>query len=539
METIALIRQEPITATPEQDCVFANLLSRWARERPSAPFANFADETVWSYEEAFRIANVTANSLRELGVRQGDNVLCWLPNGPEMLRLWLGINLLGAVFVPFNVSYRGAMLNNVLKLSQARLIIAHAQLAPRLSDVACENLTDVVVLNGEVEPIASLRLHKPDVLERGSSDPVVPERPIRSGNTQTIIFTSGTTGPSKAVLSSYAHLYAQGYEAFNFFTGDDCFMVNLPMFHCGGTIPVGVAMSQGGAVTVLDRFKIDEFWSIVRRTRTTVAYIIVGLPQLLLKQPPAEDDRKHPLHTVLIRGEEGVRFRERFGSNYYSLFNMSEVCTPILSPRNSTKPKSCGRLREGIEARLVDGFDNEVPVGTPGELVFRTRRPWMLSHGYAANPQATATAWRNGWFHTGDLLRVDEEGDYYFIDRIKDAIRRKGENISSVEVEAAACIFETVLEAAAVPAKTEDGEEEVLLFVTARQNMEVSPLQLTEHLIAQLPYFMVPRYIRVVDELPKTATGKVQKTELRSASDVKGCWDREAAGVILKREKLA
>jgi crotonobetaine/carnitine-CoA ligase len=277
----------------------------------------------------------------------------------------------------------------------------------------------------------------------------------------------------------------------------------------------------------------------VRRTRTTVAYIIVGLPQLLLKQPPSKDDKNHPLRTALMSGEQGMRFRERFGCNYYTLFNMSEVCTPIRSQRNTTKVKSCGRHRDGIEVRLVDEYDNEVPVGTPGELILRTERPWMLSHGYASNPEATAKAWRNGWFHTGDLLRVDEEGDYYFVDRLKDAIRRKGENISSVEVESAACAHEAVLEAAAVPARTDNGEEEVLLFVTARQNMEVSPLALTEHLINQLPYFMVPRYIRVVDELPKTSTGKIQKTELRSASHVQGTWDREAAGMILKKERLA
>lgn len=534
-----MINPEPTTATTERDCVFGHLLARWARERPTAPFANFADGKTWSYEETSRLANVTANSLHQLGVRQGDNVLCWLPNGPEMLRLWLGINLLGAVFVPFNVSYRGATLNNVLKLSQARLLIAHAQLVPRISDIACEKLSDIVVLNGKADPIPPLRMHTADVLEQGSPDPVTPERAIRSGDTQTIIFTSGTTGPSKAVLSSYAHLYAQGYEAFNFFTGDDCFMVNSPMFHCGGTIPVGVALSQGGAVTVLDRFKIDEFWSIVRRTRTTVAYVLVGLPELLLKQPPSDDDKHHPLHTALIPGGQGARFRERFGCDYYTLFNMSEICTPILSQPNDAKVRSSGRLRDGIEARLVDEYDNEVPVGVIGELILRTKRPWMLSHGYASNPEATTKAWRNGWFHTGDLLRVDEEGDYYFVDRLKDAIRRKGENISSVEVESAACTFDAVLEAAAVPAKADNGEEEVLLLVTARQNMKVSPLALTEHLIHVLPYFMVPRYIRVVDELPKTSTGKVQKAELRSAAHVQGCWDREAAGMILKKERLA
>lgn len=532
-------RPVPVEVTSEQDCVFASLLLRWTRERPTAPFANFADGSTWTYAETYRTACVVANSLRALGVRQGDNVLCWLPNGPDMLRLWMGINLLGAVFVPFNVSYRGATLNNVLKLSQARLLIAHAQLVPRLRDVATEALTDVVVVNGEAAPIPAIRMYDATALDAASADPVTPERPIRSSDSQTIIFTSGTTGPSKAVLSSYAHLYAQGAEAFDFVTGDDCFMVNLPMFHCGGTIPVGVAMARGGAVTVLDRFKVQDFWSIVRRTNTTVAYVIVGLPQLLLKQPPSEDDRKHTLHTALMSGEQGAQFRERFGCSFFTLFNMSEVCTPILSERNTVKAKSCGRLRDGIEARLVDEHDNEVPLGVPGELILRTRRPWMLSHGYASNPEATARAWRNGWFHTGDLLRVDKEGDYYFVDRLKDAIRRKGENISSVEVEAAACAFEPVDEAAAVPARSDDGEEEVLLFVTAREDMSISPLALTEHLIRRLPYFMVPRYIRITDVLPKTPTGKVQKAELRSASLVQGSWDREAAGMILKKERLA
>src|SRR5690606_25228585 len=377
-----------ITTTPAQHCVIANLLEKGAMEKPDAPFAKFPDGKVWSYKETFRDARIVAHSLRALGVKQGDNVLCWLPNGPEMLRTWLGINLLGAVFVPFNVSYRGDTLQNVLRLSEATLLIGHEMLVPRLADVPKENLTDVVVIGGAVGEIPGLRLHDEGVLATGSDAPVELEREIYPHDTQTIIFTSGTTGPSKAVLSSYAHLYAQGYEAFNFFTGGDCFMVNLPMFHCGGTIPVGVALSQGGAVTVLDRFKVDEFWAIVRRTRTTVAYIIVGLPQLLLKQPPSDDDKQHSLHTALIAGEEGARFLERFGCDYYTLFNMSEVCTPIRSERNPAKLKSCGRPREGIEARLVDEYDNEVPVGTSGELILRTKRPWMLSHGYAANPEA-------------------------------------------------------------------------------------------------------------------------------------------------------
>ncbi|TNE42781.1 MAG: ATP-dependent acyl-CoA ligase [Alphaproteobacteria bacterium] len=528
-----------ITTTSDRDCVFSSLLEKWATQRPTADFARFPDGKAWTYEEAFRDARVVAHSLRSLGVRQGDNVLCWLPNGPDILRVWLGINLLGAVFVPFNVSYKGETLRNVLRLSEARLLIGHKQLVPRLVDVSKESLTDVVVIGGPVAEISGIRMHGEEALETGSDAPVELERDICAHDTQSIIFTSGTTGPSKAVLSSYAHLYAQGAEAFEFFEGSDCFMINLPMFHCGGTIPVGVAIANGGAVSVFDKFKIDEFWSLIRATNTTVAYAVVGLPDLLLKQPANPTDRENPLRVAILPGRSGPVFRQRFDCDVYTIFNMSEVCTPIRSERNPSAVDSCGTLRDGIEARLVDAFDNEVLTGEAGELIMRTRRPWMFSHGYANNPEATAKAWRNGWFHTGDLLKKDAAGNFYFLDRLKDSIRRKGENISSKEVEEAVCRFPSVEDAAAIPAKGIDGEEEVMVVITERKGAFVKPDELIEFLIGQLPYFMVPRYVRIEKKLPKTPTGKIQKIELRSKMTTESSWDREAAGIILKKERFS
>lgn len=528
-----------ITTTSGQDCVFASLLEKWAIKKPDAHFARFPDGNSWSYRDAYRDACVVAHSLRSLGVRQGDNVLCWLPNGPDILRTWLGINLLGAVFVPFNVSYKGETLRNVLRLSEARLLIGHKQLVPRLADIPKEKLTDVVVIGGSVAEIANLRLHNENMLETGSDAPVELERDIYAHDTQSIIFTSGTTGPSKAVLSSYAHLYAQGAEAFDFFEGSDCFMINLPMFHCGGTIPVGVALAYGGTVSVFDKFKIGDFWSLVRATNTTVAYVVVGLPELLLKQPQSQTDGENPMRVAIIPGNSGQLFRERFDCDVYAIFNMSEVCTPIRSERNPPAVESCGKLRDGIEARLVDAFDNEVPTGEAGELIMRTRRPWMFSHGYANNPEATANAWRNGWFHTGDLLKKDAVGNFYFLDRLKDSIRRKGENISSKEVEAAVCKFPLVEDAAAIPAKGPDGEEEVMVVITEQQGASVKPGELIDFLIEQLPYFMVPRYVRIEKKLPKTPTGKIQKNELRLKITTESSWDREAAGIILKKERFS
>ena len=211
----------------------------------------------------------------------------------------------------------------------------------------------------------------------------------------------------------------------------------------------------------------------------------------------------------------------------------------MLSEANAPDPKTCGRLRPGIEARLVDEFDNEVPVDTVGQLILRTERPYMFSHEYLGNAEATAKTWRNGWFHTGDLMRVDEHGNYFFVDRLKDAIRRRGENISSVEVEAAVVSYPGVREAAAVPVRDATGDEEVMAIVTRQPDQPYDHVALIEHLVRKLPHFMVPRYLRVVDDLPRTPTGKIQKTHLVAQGLTADTWDREAAGIVLKREKLS
>ena len=196
-------------------------------------------------------------------------------------------------------------------------------------------------------------------------------------------------------------------------------------------------------------------------------------------------------------------------------------------------------MRPGIEVRLVDEADCEVPVGAVGEMMVRTDAPWSMNHGYYKNPEATAAAWRNGWFHTGDAFRVDADGNYYFVDRIKDAIRRRGENISSFEVEREICAFPAVKEAAVIAARSELSEDEVLAVVAPVAGQSIDPIALTRFLRDRLPYFMVPRYIRVVAELPKTPTQKIQKTTLRREGVTPDSWDREAdKTVVIKRERL-
>jgi crotonobetaine/carnitine-CoA ligase len=236
--------------------------------------------------------------------------------------------------------------------------------------------------------------------------------------------------------------------------------------------------------------------------------------------------------------EDAAAFSRRFGCDIYTVFNMTEVSTPILSGKNPSPLGTCGTPRPGVEVRIVDENDCEVAPGTVGELIVRTDAPWTMNHGYFRNPEATARAWRNGWFHTGDAFRADADGHYFFVDRIKDAIRRRGENISSFEVETEVCAHPAVKEAAAVAVPSEHAEDEVLVAVSLVEGASLDPAELIRFLLPRMAHFMVPRYVRVVPELPKTPTQKVQKHLVRSEGVTADTWDRVAAGIEVKRERI-
>ncbi|MCU0976601.1 MAG: AMP-binding protein, partial [Steroidobacteraceae bacterium] len=233
-----------------------------------------------------------------------------------------------------------------------------------------------------------------------------------------------------------------------------------------------------------------------------------------------------------------TEFHERFGADVYTIFNMTEISSPIVSAPNPAVRGTCGKVRPGVEVRLVDDNDCEVPAGAVGEMIIRTERPWAMNHGYYKNTDATARAWRNGWFHTGDAFRRDDEGNFFFVDRMKDAIRRRGENISSFEVEAEIVAFPAVREAAAVAVPSEFGEDEVMAVVAPAAGQQVDPVALIEFLRTRMAYFMIPRYIRVLAELPKTPTAKVMKAELRSQGVTPDTWDREKAGIRIGRDRI-
>lgn len=532
--------QDPAAVPAAAECVTRDLIERWAATQPDKVFVQFDDGRRWSYAETRNLSRRAANGLAALGVGQGEHVLSWLPNGDHALRTWFGLNHLGAVYVPVNTAYRGRLLEHIVGISDARLIVVHADLAPRLAEIDRGKLETAVIVGGPAPAIPGLRCLAADVLS--SPDDRLPElsRPIAPWDTQSIIFTSGTTGPSKAVLSSYAHMYAMAVEGLHFLECDDRYMINLPLFHVGGTVAVCGMLARGGSLSVVDAFDTASFWRVVRETQTTALCLLGVMTGFLLKEPPSPADRDHPLRIILMvpYTEDGPRFVERFGASVYTVFNMTEVSCPTVSERNPATPFTCGKVRPGNQVRLVDENDCEVPVGQVGEMIIRTDRPWALNHGYYGNPEATVKAWRNGWFHTGDAFRRDAEGNFYFVDRMKDAIRRRGENISSFEVESEVATHPDVREAAAIPVPSEISEDEVMVVVAPAPGRNIDPAALIDYLRPRMAHFMVPRYVRVLPELPKTPTQKVQKHLLRADGITADTWDRDKAGIRVGREKI-
>ncbi|TCP48519.1 crotonobetaine/carnitine-CoA ligase [Tamaricihabitans halophyticus] len=510
-----------------EECVLGPLLHRAAGDRPEEVHAVFADGTQWTNGYAWQAANALARELQARGVGPGDRVLSWFPNGPDALRVWYGANLLGAIYVPLNPAYRGRLLEHVISLSGARIMIAHPALAAELQDVDAAHVEQVVALAAD---------QWTDV----DGDAVTPDRPVQPWDPYAIIFTSGTTGPSKGVICSYAQLATAASAAFTeYFGTGDRYMVNLPLFHAGGTVGTYAALLLGGSIAVVDRFDTNQFWHTVRATGTTHVTLLGVMANFLSKQQPDPRDRDHPLRHVymvpLIDDAHG--FAARFGVDFVAMFNMTETAIPIISELNPRTPGTCGRLRYGMQARIVDEHDREVADGASGELILRADRPWSMNSGYWNMPEATAHAWRNGWYHTGDSFRK-QDGEYFFHDRVKDAIRRRGENVSSFDVESEILAHPNVREAAVVAVPSPHGEDDILAVIAPNAGKSITPKELVAFLAERMAYFMVPRYVRILAELPKTPTSKVEKHHLRATGVTADTWDRERNGITLKRRDL-
>jgi crotonobetaine/carnitine-CoA ligase len=542
------VRNPEIEFPTRDECVPAAVLSWRAAEHPDRVLALFEDGTEWTYREALEQSWRAANALRALGVEFGERVSALLPPCEDAIRCWLGTSTLGAVFAPINLAARARFLEHTLNIAAARVAVVHSKLAGQLLGLDLPALETVVLIGDDVGvslPWRTVRFS--EILAGASSHPPESGRATEPWDDALLIYTSGTTGPSKGVRLSHASqwLYDRNFTWPEIGEQDRYFQA-LPIFHLSGIATTFSMMRRGGSIAVRQGFRASTFWRDIRETGSTVGLVLHAMVSYLLQQEPSPEDADNPLRVAYMGPLSHVEeFSRRFAVDVYTAFGMTEVPVPIRSGLNPENETSCGQLvdPENYEVRVVDENDIPVPVGAPGELIVRHRLPWVVNSGYLGMAEATADAWRNGWFHTGDQFRIDEAGNFYFLDRVKDAIRRRGENISSFEVEAEVVTHPDVREVAAVAVPNPDvstasNDEEVKIVVVLREDSELTEEGLTEYLIPRMPSYWVPRFVEFVSELPSTPSFKVKKSELRALGVTDGTWDRERAGIVLRRERL-
>jgi crotonobetaine/carnitine-CoA ligase len=469
------------------EAVLRYVLERRAAAHPERPFLRFPDGSMTTYGEFCVSVQRLAAGLASVGVKQGDNVNVWLPNTVDIVRAWFAINWLGAVYVPINTAYQGSILSHVLMNGSATVLLANSALLDRLREIDRGSIRTAVVAGLLASPIEGLNQIPLAALDLDPSEVPPLTKPIEPWDPQSIIHTSGTTGRSKGVVSSYAHVWhTSGPLSYPMLDENDCVLCFLPFFQIGGMLPVSAMLNRGGAVGLGGDFTTDRFWPIVNATQATYTILLTVMSGFLTKLPPSDADRNHTLRNVTMIPLPGdsQEFARRFGIDVWTLFNMTELNTPIVSDRNPAVPGTCGKARPGNELRIVDEHDRDVAPGEIGELIVRSDAPWALNSGYFSNADATANAWRNGWFHTGDAFRTDEDGNFYFVVRIKDAIRQRGENISSFEVEEGIPAHPVVSESAAVAVPNELAEDDFpaaehrrdrLLAQRARERLKRGP----------------------------------------------------------------
>lgn len=528
---------ELIARTNPAERTITAALTASAASHPDRVFL-ITDGRELTYADFDRQVMKIAAGLRDLGVCSGSKVLLMLPNGLDFVVTWFACARLNAIQVPVNTAYRGLLLDHIVENSQAKVAVvapAHVELFARDAAPfdAIEHLiatsVDAAGANATLRSIADLDVPGLEVA------PVDPSEP------SAILYSSGTTGPSKGILLSHHYFWFHAHRI-RLQTGvqiSDRLYTCLPLFHANAQVlTVAAALVSGASVVIDERFSASRFWDRMRATGATQFNYIGGMIPILMKQPVSERDREHQVRIALGAAappELFEAFQDRFGLRLVENYGQTENCVALANLEDATRIGSVGLPVCGFDVDVVDHADQPVAADMPGELVFRPRFPNIMMSGYHRMPEATVEATRNLWFHTGDLVRRDEDGYYYFIDRKKDAIRRRGENISAYEVELVIGSHPAVLESAAYAVPSDLGEDEVMVAVVLRPGEALTPLDLIKHCEPRMPYFSVPRYVEICDELPKTPTHRVEKYRLRERGVQESTWDREASGYLLSR----
>lgn len=489
-------------------------------------------------------ANRMANLLHGVGTGPGARCALMLPNGLPFLTAWFGAGRAGATDVGLNVGLKGDLLLHQLNLSGATTLVTDATGVARVAAIAdrLTALRTLVVAEDVTLPLDGFEVIglAPALAGAATTNPGVAVDPTGAAG---ILFTSGTTGASKGVVRSHVADFALSDTFIEIMglgqDGPETLFTAFPLFHLNAKFcSVLPALLLDGRVVLHDRFSASRFWGICRDEDVTIFNFMGALLTMLMKQPPREGDRDHRVRCAYGAPapiEIFDDFVERFGVKLVEVWGSTELGVATNNTVEDIVPGTCGREADLYEVEIHDEDDLPVADGVQGEFVVRPRQPSVMFTEYWGMPEATVGAWRNLWFHTGDRGVRDASGSFRFVDRMKDAIRRRGENISSWEVESSLLAHADITEAAIIGVPSDLSEEEVMAILVIREGVEMTPEAVLDHCQERLPHFAVPRYLRFTDALPRNPSARVEKYKLRVDGITADTWDREAHGYVVER----
>ena len=522
---------------PANERTLPQMLARQAAAFPERILVR-AGEAAWTFAQALEIAAGMAARLAEANVKPGDRVAILCGNGSAILQVYLGCAFAGAIAVPINTASRGAQLEHILKNCGARLAVVDAErVQPLVATQGCGAPLSHLWIAGAAQVEIPKTFVATPLPEPGAPATAHASRP---GDTVAILYTSGTTGPSKGVCCPQAQYFwwAAHTAALLGLEEGERLLTTLPLFHTNALNTFYQAILTGSMLIVEKRFSVSDFLPSLRRNEATATYLLGAMVPMLLSRPEAHEEREHDVRVALAPGvpaEHHEAFTRRFGIAIIDGYGSTETNFVIGDRPDEQRPGTMGRLRPGFDAVVVDGEDNALPDGEAGQLALRPHEPFSFATGYFAMEDKTVEAGRNFWFHTGDRVVRDSDGRFRFLDRMKDAIRRRGENISSYEVEQALLAHPAVAQAAVFPVRSELAEDEVMAAIVLRPGAALTPIELLDYSAPRLPYFAVPRYLDFVAALPATENGKVQKFKLKEQGVSATSFDAVAAGYQVKR----
>lgn len=513
---------------PERRTVPAMLLRQAAifGERPLLSIAGVQ----WTHAGAAELVARRAAALQRAGVKRGERVALMCGNRAEMLEMFLACGWIGAASVPINTASMGPQIQYFLANSGARLLMIEDQFVERLrvADLSQTDLAKIwVVGDGSAEASIGEVPSESFPMSLETTEPV----DVQPGETLAILYTSGTTGPAKGVICPHAQYYWWGVNTGRILgvNAEDVLCTTLPLFHINALNTFAQAALAGCKVVYMPRFSASGFWPAMHACEATVVYLLGAMVPILLAQPESAGERSHRVRIGLgpgVPASAGQAFRLRTGVGLLEGYGSTETNFVIATRPDSLRSGVMGWLQPGFEARVADAADAALPDGEAGELLLRADEPFAFATGYFNMAEKTVEAWRNLWFHTGDRVVREADGAFRFVDRLKDAIRRRGENISSYEVEQVLLSHPAVAAVAVYPVRSELAEDEVMASVIAQPGGRIDVVELARYCESRLPYFAIPRYVDVVDDLPRTENGKVQKYKLCERGVTPTAWDR-------------